>query len=255
MKSFVSALALVCIAATAGAQVGHLPEQSPYRDLENSQEMTFLYGYFNAGNDPIGVAPQNGPMFGARYQIHVGGPAFMMARWGHVLSTRKVVEELKQELPRIDQFATLSPVPGFRRWVERQYDGPEPPPVDKEALSDPETWLNSEASAVFEEPLTRLCARYLTETEPGRGPSDPVARFHLGNGARLERINAAADSSAKGRVQSFGLMANYLYEPEDIIANHQAFASSRKVARSDEIGALLTPSIAPARPGSLSLVR
>ena len=95
MKNFLSALALVCVATTAQAQVGHLPQNSPYRDFENSQEFTFLYGHYSSGRDPIGIAPQNGPLWGARYQIHVGGPAFMMARWSHVNTTRNAIDPSK----------------------------------------------------------------------------------------------------------------------------------------------------------------
>ena len=92
MRSLLGAFALVFMAATAQAQVGHLPDKSPYRDLENSQEMTVLYGHYNAAADPVGVAPQDGPMWGLRYQIHVGGPAFLVARWGHVNSSRNAVD-------------------------------------------------------------------------------------------------------------------------------------------------------------------
>jgi len=95
MKHLISALALVCIATSASAQVGHLPENSPYRDLENSQEFTFYYGHYDAAKDPIGIAPQDGPMWGLRYQIHVGGPAFLTARWGHVNSQRVAIDPTK----------------------------------------------------------------------------------------------------------------------------------------------------------------
>lgn len=94
-KHVIGALALVSIAATAQAQVGHLPQNSPYRDLENSQEFTAFYGHYNAGADPINIAPQDGPMFGLRYQIHVGGPAFMTARWAHVNSQRVAIDPAK----------------------------------------------------------------------------------------------------------------------------------------------------------------
>jgi malonyl-CoA decarboxylase len=156
---------------------------------------------------------------------------------------KQVVEELKQELPRIVQFATLSPVPGFRRWLERHADDPEPP-LDADtiaALADPATWETPQASAAFEAPLTRLCARYLTETEPGRGPLDPVARFHLGNGARLERINWRGNVAARGLQESYGLMVNYLYDPDTIEANHEAYATGGVVARSASVDALLNP--------------
>ena len=95
MKQILSALALACIATTARAQVGHLPESSPYRDLETRQEFTFFGGRYQAGKEPIGIAPQDGPMFGIRYQIHVGGPAFLAARWSHVNSDRFAIDPTK----------------------------------------------------------------------------------------------------------------------------------------------------------------
>jgi malonyl-CoA decarboxylase len=131
---------------------------------------------------------------------------------------------LKQELPRIEQFATLSPVPGFRRWLDRHAEDPEPPldAASIAALADPATWETPAAGEAFAAPLTRLCARYLTETEFGKGPGDPVARFHLGNGARLERINWRGNVSPRGLQESYGVMVNYLYDPETIEKNHEA---------------------------------
>jgi malonyl-CoA decarboxylase len=166
---------------------------------------------------------------------------------------KQVVEELKQELPRIEQFATLSPVPGFRRWLERDANGTEPP-LDADSLAllaDPASWEKPFASAVYEAPLTRLCARYLTETDPRRGPDDPVARFHLGNGARLERVNWRGNVSTKGLRESFGVMVNYLYDTETIEANHEAFATAGVVARSAAVDTLLQPP--PRRRGGLRL--
>lgn len=95
MKQIFSALALVVFATNARAQVGHLPQNSPYRDLETSQELTFFGGHYRAGKDPIGIAPSDGSMFGARYLIHVGGPAFLMGRWSHVNSERLSIDPTK----------------------------------------------------------------------------------------------------------------------------------------------------------------
>jgi len=94
VKYLTGAFALV-ISATAGAQVGHLPQNSPYVDLETSQELSLFAGHFNANRDALGVAPRSGPIFGLRYEIHVGGPAYLMARWGHVNSERGVVDPTK----------------------------------------------------------------------------------------------------------------------------------------------------------------
>jgi hypothetical protein len=95
VKHVLSALALVSIATTASAQVGHLPESSPYRDFEASQEFTFFGGHYKAGKDPLGVAPGDGSMFGVRYQIHVGGPAFLVAKWSHVNTERFAIDPTK----------------------------------------------------------------------------------------------------------------------------------------------------------------
>jgi malonyl-CoA decarboxylase len=157
---------------------------------------------------------------------------------------KQVVEELKQELPRIAHFATLSPVPRFRRWLDRQGNGAETQLLDAEtvaALADPATWETTEAASAYEATLTRLCARYLTESDPGRGPDDPVARFHLGNGARLERINWLGNVSPRGLHESYGVMVNYLYDPDTIEANHEAYATGGIVARSASVDGLLQP--------------
>lgn len=95
MFRVISALALAAFATAANAQVGHLPQNSPYRDLENSQEFSAFYGHYDAGKDPIGVAPQDGPLWGLRYKIHVGGPAFLGARWSHINSKRVAIDPTK----------------------------------------------------------------------------------------------------------------------------------------------------------------
>ena len=90
-----SALALALVATSARAQVGHLPEHSPYRDLEASQEISFFGGHYSAGQDVLGIAPRGGPMYGLRYEIHLGGPAFLMARFAHVNSERFPIDPTK----------------------------------------------------------------------------------------------------------------------------------------------------------------
>jgi hypothetical protein len=101
VKQLLGALALACIATTARAQVaGHLPENSPYRDLEIRHEFTFFGGNYTTGKDPIGVAPLDGPMYGIGYQIHVGGPAFLGARWSHVNSSRFAIDPTKNGAAR-----------------------------------------------------------------------------------------------------------------------------------------------------------
>jgi hypothetical protein len=96
LKLFVSAIAFVSLVGTgASAQVGHLPENSPYQDIETGQQLAFFGGHFGAAKDPVGVAPRAGPMYGLRYEIHVGGPAALMARWAHSNTERNIVDPTK----------------------------------------------------------------------------------------------------------------------------------------------------------------
>jgi len=190
---------------------------------------------------------------------------------------KQVVEELKAELPSLQRFSTLSPVPGFRRWLRRRLETEAASgavdalrPQELEALTSiapdaaargpaaaldaavgADAWWQDEARlAALRAPLLRLCAEYLTRPNSGMGAIDAVARFHLGNGARLERVNWLGNSSARGMQESFGLMVNYLYDPDTIEANHEAFVRSGAVARSPTVDAMLSlPSpLAPADP-------
>lgn len=95
MKHFAGALALAISAATAGAQVGHLPAESPFVDLEAGHELTVFAGTFNAARDPVGVAPRSGPVFGLRYEKTVGGPASLLVRYGRVSSERFAIDPTK----------------------------------------------------------------------------------------------------------------------------------------------------------------
>lgn len=92
MKYLSGAVALAFIAGTAGAQVGHLPADSPFADLESSQELTFFGGYFGAARDKLGLTPRGGPMFGLRYEKTVGGPASLVVRAAQVSSERNAVD-------------------------------------------------------------------------------------------------------------------------------------------------------------------
>jgi malonyl-CoA decarboxylase len=117
---------------------------------------------------------------------------------------KHVVETLKAEFPRLKTFATLSPIPGFRAWLAKQV-----PPEKLAAWDHP---LALDAKSPLRQELLQQAARYLGKELKDGQPLDPVARFHLGNGARVERLNWAGDPSAKGIKQSFGLMVNYLYD-------------------------------------------
>jgi len=177
---------------------------------------------------------------------------------------KRVVEQLLLEFPKLKTFATLSPVPGFRRWLEGEIRARRPDLLAKadadrvcriaittdpnEALADllKRDLADDPESAVALEPLlTHLCARYLVAVKEGEGaraqPADPVARFHLGNGARLERINWLGDRSPRGLKQSCGIMVNYLYKLDDIEGNHEAYAREARVVVSGSVKRLLKP--------------
>ena len=157
---------------------------------------------------------------------------------------KQVVVELAHELPGLKTFATLSPVPGFRAWLnalagkaDDKLMADEAEAIDRLSLAE---WhRDEEATGKMRAPLTRLCARYLLEARSGRRPLDPVARFHLRNGARLERINWLGDVSAKGLSESASLMVNYLYEPRAIERNHEAYVKRGTIAASVEIKRLV----------------
>lgn len=202
---------------------------------------------------PMPAATQVGkPDTAIFYSISNCQPGLRGISFGNFL-IKQVADELKRHHPGLRQFATLSPVPGFRRWLdaldasefERALGSQVGAAKDLTGVDDLAVACGCLIEAADEnviEPavlqmLQRLCAYYLCEL-PG-GPIDPVARFHLGNGARLERINVEADMSPKGRAQSFGLMVNYLYEPGDIVANHEAFVAGERIARSDNVNLLL----------------
>jgi malonyl-CoA decarboxylase len=169
---------------------------------------------------------------------------------------KRVVELLSQELPRLKVFCTLSPIPGFTAWLAAQLkagDAGRSEPftnalaaVAREFEGDPAHVAADPATAAvrlapFKEPLTQLCATYLLQRgDAGEPAQDPVARFHLNNGAQLERIDWLADPSKKGLRESLGLMVNYLYLPRAILANHQKFARGEIVA-SRRVRALAFP--------------
>lgn len=151
---------------------------------------------------------------------------------------KQVVEELQAEFPELKRFSTLSPVPGFRQWLDnRLVNGSDPDAAPLPELENEGWWNDPAQSEKLRVPLLRLCARYLT-----RKPSiriDPVARFHLGNGARLERINWLGNTAQRAIQESFGIMVNYLYDHDSIEANHEAFARAGTVVRSPDVDALL----------------
>jgi malonyl-CoA decarboxylase len=141
--------------------------------------------------------------------------------FGNVL-IKQVVEDLGSEFTRLRTFATLSPITGFRSWLEAR----------------DARWARfdaTSASVSAKRELTILCARYLLQAKRDNEPADPVARFHLANGAVLQRLNWMGDPSGAGLQRSFGLMANYVYRPGDLERNHEAYARTYQVIASRAI--------------------
>jgi malonyl-CoA decarboxylase len=171
---------------------------------------------------------------------------------------KTVVQKLSNEFDNLKHFATLSPVPGFKKWLDlRLTNG------DKEVLrpkeiaslkehfscedaalylveSLPNDWyLDNKTVEIVKPIITRLCAQYLLKEKKGNRALDPVANFHLSNGARLEQINWPADLSETGMKRSYGIMVNYYYEPSDIEKNHEGYATKTHIAASRGVKALL----------------
>ncbi|MFO1060848.1 MAG: malonyl-CoA decarboxylase [Dongiaceae bacterium] len=158
---------------------------------------------------------------------------------------KQVVVELQQELPQLRHFATLSPIPGFCRWLaERRAEAPAPPLGEAERaalarLDAPGGAADAAAAEDLRPLLLRLCAHYLVNAKHEAMPADPVARFHLRNGARLERIDWLGDTSPKGLRESAGMMVNYVYDPAAIVANHEAYVRDHAVAAGRAVTQLL----------------
>ncbi len=152
---------------------------------------------------------------------------------------KQVASDLHAELPNLRVFATLSPIPGFRAWVKARA-----PQVAAALDGDAAALVSSR------ERLEGLAARYLTQEWEDGHALNPVARFHLGNGARLERLNWMADTSAKGLAQSFGLMVNYVYDLGDVERNHEEYVNRRRVVCSGAVEKLARAGGPAARTGS-----
>ena len=160
--------------------------------------------------------PPNTAIF---YSISNCQPGLKGISFGNYL-IKQVVQNLNVELPDLKQFATLSPVPGFRKWFDVNH---------------------SSTSSVSEndKPLmTEACAHYLVNEKRKTFPLDPVARFHLGNGATLARLNWNGDSSNRGQKQSYGIMVNYVYDMPKVEKNHEAFVNSGTISKTSTISKL-----------------
>ena len=168
---------------------------------------------------------------------------------------KQVVDDLMRERSSLKTFVTLSPVPQFAEWLAGALAGEDTTLLSGEererlALVGEDDWVYTYGNEAVRPLLMRLAAHYFLRAKNKDGyPMDPVARFHLGNGARLERINWQGDVSAKGLREAHGLMCNYRYEPRDIERNHEAYENSGLVAASRHVHALLKSDRARAEPG------
>ncbi|HXT09891.1 MAG TPA: malonyl-CoA decarboxylase [Roseiarcus sp.] len=180
-------------------------------------------------SDRVALAPQAATT-AVFYSISNAQSGLSGVSFGNFL-IKQVVEDLRRELPRLQNFVTLSPVPGFARWLAQE--GETSRFVSLEARRTLEAIESGETPEAADRTLSALAAAYFLHARtPAGRVIDPVARFHLGNGARLERINPRGDRSPAGMRQSLGLMVNYRYDPDDIEANHEAFANRGAVTAS-----------------------
>jgi malonyl-CoA decarboxylase len=160
---------------------------------------------------------------------------------------KRVVDELSRELPSLKTFATLSPLPGYSRWLRHYLESDGvlelapaglAPDEARQALEAALGSKKAESLRPWRQQLVALAARYLVDEKRGGRPIDPVARFHLSNGARVERLNWMGDLSEKGMTESAGLMVNYLYRLDDIARNHERFVTTGRLAASNDVRSL-----------------
>lgn len=172
---------------------------------------------------------------------------------------KQVADHIARRLPNITNFVTLSPVPGFRHWLEARLASPDAGILTaaearsfeaqagaqsgdgglKTLLANP-AWMTDEKTASLLRPvLMRLCAAYLTTARQDSRAEDRVAHFHLSNGARIERINWLADTSRRGIDQSFGMMVNYSYRLDEVERNHEAYTGDGTVIAASAVRKLL----------------
>ena len=147
---------------------------------------------------------------------------------------KQVVEELRTELPQIRTTITLSPIPGLMNWVRKQSE-----PAARQIVAASEKG-DLETLERLSDEIELFAATWLAQEKTSNGrPADPVARFHLGNGAQLHKVHALADISPNGLRQSATAMVNYLYDLGQVEANHEAFATNQRIVMSKDIKTLL----------------
>lgn len=168
------------------------------------------------------------------YSISNCHPGLAGISFGNFL-IKNVVEVLRREMDGLKTFVTLSPVPGFRRWLQKaDLEGLVPEELEKKVRGRVGPVVEGEVQAA----LMKLCAHYLIHEKSGELAKDPVARFHLGNGARLHKIHWGADMTVNGREQSGSIMVNYLYDLDKIEINHEEYFDQGKISVSRSVSRL-----------------
>jgi malonyl-CoA decarboxylase len=187
-------------------------------------------------DDPLSVPiSDRGYTTATFYSISNCQPGLTQISFGNFL-IKQVVQELAIEFPSIKNFVTLSPVPGFSKWLKAKKKSVSNNVVNHniELLAQDEGVLDIE-----EKSLRKLVFNYLLRSKKNDLPADPVCRFHLGNGASIYEINENADLSEKGMSQSYGVMVNYLYDLTSIEKNHEDLFSNGEITYRDKLGSLL----------------
>jgi len=179
------------------------------------------------------------------YSINNCQPGLAGVSFGNFL-IKQVTDSLAEELPTLKYYATLSPIPGFQQWLNEELAAPhsrvEFSESERSALSqlDDPSWVKDDLKVQQLKPLLMyLCAYYLLNAKRGEEPGDAVARFHLRNGARLERIDWLGDLSEKGLRESAGLLVNYLYDRQTVARNHEVYVNDNKIVHSSAIEQLV----------------
>lgn len=247
-------------------------EIQSWTDLKNrldSDRLCFAFFHPNMPNEPlifVEVALVNGLSDNVQHLLDISAPVedpnnadtaifysisnaqrgLAGISFGNFL-IKRVVKLLRAEFPQLKQFSTLSPIPGFCRWLKQMGQASDFSLVN----ADQWQWLKPALAVEFmsvaltaeqEELLQNLAAYYLAKARRANGSDgsfslaiDPVAHFHLSNGAKIERINWMADSSPNGMKQSIGMMVNYLYELPDIETNSRKYSEQGTVVLSGKI--------------------
>ncbi len=177
-------------------------------------------------------------------QVGLRGVSF-----GHFL-IKQVVADLTNDLAGLDTFVTLSPVPGFAAWLDQQAAEGDDEATELVELLDVAGWADDAGRRErHAELIVALAASYfLDATRPDGSPIDPVARFHLGNGALLDRINPQANLTPTGLERSAGMMVNYRYDLDRIEEHHEAYATQRTVQTSSTVRDQFAASAPPRKP-------